>query len=144
MASKPNIVLILNKEFADLAFKESDTGTEKVLKASLNPQAQTRIQEFALKQNIQTLHNRINELGVAEPIIQQQGADRIVVQLPGVPDGEPGRPGGGRCDVFRRHAPLLRRAGAHRQAHRDHEVQGRLGGLPRCGVRRRSRAVARD
>ena len=77
---------ILNKEFADLAFKESDTGTEKVLKASLNPQAQTRIQEFALKQNIQTLHNRINELGVAEPIIQQQGADRVVVQLPGVQD----------------------------------------------------------
>ncbi|HWU83572.1 MAG TPA: protein translocase subunit SecD, partial [Methylophilaceae bacterium] len=77
---------LLNKEFADLVFKESDSGSEKLLKASLNPQAQTRIQEFALKQNIQTLHNRINELGVAEPIIQQQGLDRVVVQLPGVQD----------------------------------------------------------
>jgi preprotein translocase subunit SecD len=54
--------------------------------ATLKPLAQKRIQEFALKQNITTLHNRINELGVAEPVIQQQGADRIVVQLPGVQD----------------------------------------------------------
>ncbi|HEY9460891.1 MAG TPA: protein translocase subunit SecD, partial [Paralcaligenes sp.] len=46
----------------------------------------TAVQSNAIKQNIQTLHNRINELGVAEPIIQQQGADRIVVQLPGVQD----------------------------------------------------------
>jgi preprotein translocase subunit SecD len=44
------------------------------------------VQEQALKQNITTLHNRINELGVAEPVIQQQGLDRIVVQLPGVQD----------------------------------------------------------
>src|SRR3546814_7860677 len=48
--------------------------------------AVTQVQTNALKQNITTLHNRINELGVAEPIIQQQGADRIVVQLPGVQD----------------------------------------------------------
>ena len=54
--------------------------------ASLSLAAQTRIQDFALKQNIQTLHNRINELGVAEPVIQQQGLDRVVVQLPGVQD----------------------------------------------------------
>ena len=47
---------------------------------------QKHIQDFAIKQNIQTLHNRINELGVAEPIIQQQGVDRVVVQLPGVQD----------------------------------------------------------
>jgi preprotein translocase subunit SecD len=44
------------------------------------------VQEQALKQNITTLHNRVNELGVAEPVIQQQGADRVVVQLPGVQD----------------------------------------------------------
>ncbi|RMX04763.1 protein translocase subunit SecD [Corticibacter populi] len=49
-------------------------------------EAVQRIQEQALKQNINTLHNRINELGVAEPVIQQQGANRIVVQLPGVQD----------------------------------------------------------
>ena len=54
--------------------------------ATLKPQAQLKIGEFALKQNITTLHNRINELGVAEPVIQQQGTDRIVVQLPGVQD----------------------------------------------------------
>src|SRR5229473_2244582 len=54
--------------------------------ASIRPEAQKRTQEFALKQNIQTLHNRINELGVAEPVIQQQGSDRVVVQLPGVQD----------------------------------------------------------
>jgi preprotein translocase subunit SecD len=45
-----------------------------------------RVQETAVQQNISTLHNRVNELGVAEPVIQQQGADRIVVQLPGVQD----------------------------------------------------------
>jgi len=56
------------------------------LVGTLKPQAEKRIQEYALKQNITTLHNRINELGVAEPVIQQQGADRIVVQLPGVQD----------------------------------------------------------
>lgn len=77
---------ILSKEYPDLTLKETDNGTDKLIVATLNPQAQTRIQEFALKQNIQTLHNRINELGVAEPIIQQQGADRVVVQLPGVQD----------------------------------------------------------
>jgi hypothetical protein len=54
--------------------------------ATLKPLAQKKISEFALKQNITTLHNRINELGVAEPVIQQQGQDRIVVQLPGVQD----------------------------------------------------------
>ncbi|GAB4176531.1 MAG: protein translocase subunit SecD [Rhodocyclaceae bacterium] len=65
-----------------------DQGAEGDLRlaASLSPPAVKRIQEFALKQNITTLHNRINELGVAEPVIQQQGADRIVVQLPGVQD----------------------------------------------------------
>ena len=61
-------------------------GADLKLVATLKPEAQKRIQEFALKQNITTLHNRINELGVAEPVIQQQGADRIVVQLPGVQD----------------------------------------------------------
>lgn len=73
---------IISNEFPDLTLKE----TNDTLTATLNLEAQKRIQEFALKQNIQTLHNRINELGVAEPIIQQQGLDRVVVQLPGVQD----------------------------------------------------------
>ena len=77
----------IKKSFPDLTLRESDGGGgEKLLTASLDLPAQNRIQEFALKQNIQTLHNRVNELGVAEPIIQQQGANRIVVQLPGVQD----------------------------------------------------------
>jgi len=70
----------------DLLIIEQDDGTDFKLVATLKPEAQKKIGEFALKQNITTLHNRINELGVAEPVIQQQGADRIVVQLPGVQD----------------------------------------------------------
>ena len=61
-------------------------GNGTTLVATLTDAAQLAIRESAIKQNITTLHNRINELGVAEPIIQQQGADRIVVQLPGVQD----------------------------------------------------------
>jgi preprotein translocase subunit SecD len=70
----------------DLLLAERHDGADFKLVATLKPQAQKTIQDFALKQNITTLHNRINELGVAEPVIQQQGADRIVVQLPGVQD----------------------------------------------------------
>ncbi len=70
----------------DLMLSEMQDGAEFRLVATLRPQAEKRIQEFAIKQNITTLANRINELGVAEPVIQQQGADRIVVQLPGVQD----------------------------------------------------------
>ena len=70
----------------DLLLAEQGEGSDLRLVATLKPEAIKRIQEFALKQNITTLHNRINELGVAEPVIQQQGADRIVVQLPGVQD----------------------------------------------------------
>ncbi|NJD25062.1 MAG: protein translocase subunit SecD [Betaproteobacteria bacterium] len=70
----------------DLTLAETGEGDEFRLVATLKPEATKKIGEFALKQNITTLHNRINELGVAEPVIQQQGADRIVVQLPGVQD----------------------------------------------------------
>jgi preprotein translocase subunit SecD len=70
----------------DLQIAEQGDGSDLRLVATLKPEAMKRIQEFALKQNITTLHNRINELGVAEPVIQQQGSDRIVVQLPGVQD----------------------------------------------------------
>ena len=77
---------VLSKEYPNVTLKDSANGEYKLLTASLSVVEQKRIQDFALKQNIQTLHNRINELGVAEPIIQQQGADRVVVQLPGVQD----------------------------------------------------------
>ena len=73
-------------QLPDLAAAVVPEGAEYKLTATIRPEAARRIQEQALKQNMVTLHNRINELGVAEPVIQQQGIDRIVVQLPGVQD----------------------------------------------------------
>ncbi|MEC5387177.1 protein translocase subunit SecD [Uliginosibacterium sp. H3] len=70
----------------DLTLEERAEGSEFLLVGTLSPAEQKNIQDEAVKQNITTLHNRVNELGVAEPVIQQQGADRIVVQLPGVQD----------------------------------------------------------
>jgi preprotein translocase subunit SecD len=77
---------VLAEQFAELEAVEAQDGADYKLTASLKPQAARTVQDQALKQNITTLHNRINELGVAEPVIQQQGLDRIVVQLPGVQD----------------------------------------------------------
>jgi preprotein translocase subunit SecD len=77
---------VLQDQFADLQAVEAVEGTEYKLTVTIKPEAARLVQEQALKQNITTLHNRINELGVAEPVIQQQGVDRIVVQLPGVQD----------------------------------------------------------
>ena len=77
---------VLTDQFADLQAVDAAEGAEFKITATIKPEAARRVQEQALKQNITTLHNRINELGVAEPVIQQQGLDRIVVQLPGVQD----------------------------------------------------------
>jgi preprotein translocase subunit SecD len=76
----------LERAFPDLQLRASDDGADSRIVATMKPEAQTRTQDFALQQNITTLRNRVNELGVAEPIIQQQGSDRVVVQLPGVQD----------------------------------------------------------
>jgi preprotein translocase subunit SecD len=70
----------------DLALAEREDGQDLLLVGTLRPEVLKRIQETALLQNIGTLHKRVNELGVAEPVIQQQGENRIVVQLPGVQD----------------------------------------------------------
>ncbi|QDD07276.1 protein translocase subunit SecD [Candidatus Methylopumilus planktonicus] len=77
---------LIKVNYPDLMVNESSVDKDKALDISMSEMGKKKIQEFALKQNLQTLHNRINELGVAEPIIQQQGLDRIVVQLPGVQD----------------------------------------------------------
>jgi preprotein translocase subunit SecD len=77
---------LIADQFADLQVEETAEGAEYKLIARIKPAAAFQVQAQALKQNITTLHNRINELGVAEPVIQQQGTDRIVVQLPGVQD----------------------------------------------------------
>ncbi len=76
----------LRRSMPEMDFTTAQSGNSWLLDGKLNATAITQVQNNALKQNIQTLHNRINELGVAEPVIQQQGGDRIVVQLPGVQD----------------------------------------------------------
>ncbi len=77
---------VLQDQFTELQVATTQDGSDIKLGATIKPEAARRVQEQALKQNITTLHNRINELGVNEPVIQQQGLDRIVVQLPGVQD----------------------------------------------------------
>lgn len=77
---------VLEEAFPDMQWETRPDADTVRLVATLRIEAARRIQEQALKQNINTLNNRINELGVAEPIIQQQGLDRIVIQLPGVQD----------------------------------------------------------
>ncbi len=76
----------LGTAFTDLAYTAEDQAEGFTLTARLKPESEKQVQEFALQQNITTLRNRVNELGVAEPVIQQQGASRVVVQLPGVQD----------------------------------------------------------
>jgi preprotein translocase subunit SecD len=86
-AERNKALLAVDKNYPDLVARPLDApGGEFRLVASLKPEAQKKIQDGAVQQNIQILRNRVNELGVAEPIIQQQGAERVVVQLPGVQD----------------------------------------------------------
>ncbi|MCX2860719.1 protein translocase subunit SecD [Paucibacter sp. PLA-PC-4] len=77
---------LLSDQITDVQWTPGQTGDQPTLTGALKPQALVQVQETALKQNITTLHNRVNELGTSEPVIQQQGLDRIVVQLPGVQD----------------------------------------------------------
>jgi preprotein translocase subunit SecD len=77
---------LLKDTQTDFDLATATDGGESKIRMTLKPEALRRTQEGAVRQNITTLHNRINELGVAEPVIQQQGAERIVVQLPGVQD----------------------------------------------------------
>ncbi len=85
-ALREKALVRIAKDMPELELKTADDAGEYRITGTLKAEAQRRTQEFALQQNITTLRNRINELGVAEPIIQQQGADRVVVQLPGVQD----------------------------------------------------------
>ncbi|HAV37550.1 MAG TPA: protein translocase subunit SecD [Massilia sp.] len=77
---------VLGKQMADLTLAEAADGTDLKLVATMKAEALKRIVEEGVNQNISTLSKRINELGVTEPVIQRQGADRIIVQLPGVQD----------------------------------------------------------
>jgi len=78
-----NIIRDVNNNFD---FQEIFIADEIILKVVISEKTKKSITEFAIKQNLETLNNRVNELGVAEPLIQQQGLDRIVIQLPGVQD----------------------------------------------------------
>lgn len=75
-----------DQSLVGLLMKKTNVGENFGLSATVQEQQLMELQQTALKQNITTLRNRVNEIGVAEPIIQQQGADRVVVQLPGVQD----------------------------------------------------------
>ncbi len=77
---------LLQEQLPDLQWVETPDGTDTKLSGSLKPEAAKRVQDTAITQNITTLYNRVNELGTTEPVIQQQGPDRIVIQLPGVQD----------------------------------------------------------
>jgi len=89
-ASRARALNLLRTRYQDMSFIEGTSegvnAGRPLINATLSTAAIASVQSAALRQNITTLHNRINELGVAEPVIQQQGADRIVVQLPGVQD----------------------------------------------------------
>lgn len=85
-AARSNGEAEIKKRFSDYALNDQDQAGEYNLLVTLKPEAEKRIQDAAVQQNLVTLRNRVNELGVAEPVIQQQGADRVVVQLPGVQD----------------------------------------------------------
>jgi len=77
---------IIDKEYPDLRVTAFEKDSGFYLEAAMSEKEKTDVRKLALKQNITTLRNRVNELGVAEPVIQQQGVNRIVVQLPGVQD----------------------------------------------------------
>ncbi len=81
---KPELLLLLNKDFHGLTVKEPEAAEQVWLQISETDARE--IKKFAVAQNMTTLRNRVNELGVAEPVIQQQGENRIMVQLPGVQD----------------------------------------------------------
>ncbi len=86
MESRTKAITELKTNYPDLKLTEEQVENRYHLTASITPEAQIRMQDSAVQQNITTLRNRVNELGVAEPIIQKAGIDRVIVQLPGVQD----------------------------------------------------------
>ncbi|HDX8379029.1 TPA: protein translocase subunit SecD [Aeromonas salmonicida] len=85
-ADQERAVSYLRRQNPDLTFTTEQKGDEFVLNAALSDAKIKEVRKYALEQNITIIRNRVNELGVAEPLVQQQGAERIVVQLPGIQD----------------------------------------------------------
>ncbi|TDI78218.1 MAG: protein translocase subunit SecD [Betaproteobacteria bacterium] len=113
---------VINKNYDDLSLREQDVEDEFHLAVVLKQEALIRMQDSAVQQNIITLRNRVNELGVAEPIIQQAGADRVVVQLPGVQDTAKAK------DILGRTATL-----ELRMVDEEHDVSSALRGQGHIG-----------
>lgn len=77
---------LIRKNFTDFEITPTDRGEMPTLRLAMTPAKIAEIREYSIKQNLTTVRNRVNELGVAEPLVQRQGANRIVVELPGVQD----------------------------------------------------------
>ena len=110
----------ITKETAAFEFIETNSNNVFILNVKPNAYSNEDTQAQAIKQNLDTLHNRINELGVAEPVIQQQGADRIVVQLPGVQDTAKAK------EIIGRTAMLEMRMTEENQAAYDSAINGNV------------------
>lgn len=110
----------ITKETAAFEFIETNSNNVFILNVKPNAYSNEDTQTQAIKQNLDTLHNRINELGVAEPVIQQQGADRIVVQLPGVQDTAKAK------EIIGRTAMLEMRMTEENQAAYDSAINGNV------------------
>ncbi|MCK5924662.1 MAG: protein translocase subunit SecD, partial [Methylococcales bacterium] len=113
----------LNSDFRELSMTEA-SDAENTLLLSLSQKKQQDIREFALDQNMTTLRNRVNEIGVAEPVIQQQGDNRIVIQLPGIQDTTKAK------EILGKTATL-----EYRLVDVEHDVQTAVKGLPVIGSR---------
>lgn len=112
----------IKKDYPDLIATETDEADGFNLLMSISETEKSEVRKLALKQNITTLRNRVNELGVAEPVIQQQGTTRIVVQLPGVQDTARAK------EILGATATLEFRLAAE-----DSEVQTAMEGRPKPG-----------
>ncbi|PYY69145.1 protein translocase subunit SecD [Pseudomonas jessenii] len=84
--SREQARVLIRKNFNDFDIVPADLNGQAVLRLAMTPAKLAEIREYSIKQNLTTVRNRVNELGVAEPIVQRQGANRIVVELPGVQD----------------------------------------------------------
>ncbi len=85
-AAREQARALIRKNFNDFDIVPADLNGQPVLRLAMTPAKLAEIREYSIKQNLTTVRNRVNELGVAEPIVQRQGANRIVVELPGVQD----------------------------------------------------------
>ena len=84
--SRSEAFSLIRDQYNQFLMDEQTDGDELKIVLSLSEQEVKSIQDYALEQNLTTIRNRVNELGVAEPLVQRQGADRIIVELPGVQD----------------------------------------------------------